>query len=91
MEKFSANFFVNYNGWKKAKNYSTSGEDNAQYAPVEGMPAWFTANLRVSYKVYKYITIQSGIDNIFDTQYRTFSSGINAPGRNIFAVIRFTL
>lgn len=91
LEKFSANFFVNYNGWKKAKNYSTSGEDNAQYAPVEGMPAWFTANLRVSYKVYKYITIQSGIDNIFDTQYRTFSSGINAPGRNIFAVIRFTL
>ncbi|HRH03212.1 MAG TPA: TonB-dependent receptor [Bacteroidia bacterium] len=91
LEKFSAKFFVNYNGWKKAKNYSTSGEDNAQYAPAEGMPAWFTANLRVSYKVHKYITIQSGIDNIFDTQYRTFSSGINAPGRNIFGVIRFTL
>ncbi|MBK9673295.1 MAG: TonB-dependent receptor [Bacteroidetes bacterium] len=91
LEKFNANFFVIYNGWKKAKDYSTSGEDNAQYAPAEGMPAWFTANFRVSYKVHKYITIQSGIDNIFDTQYRTFSSGINAPGRNIFGVIRFNL
>ncbi|MBK9480064.1 MAG: TonB-dependent receptor [Bacteroidetes bacterium] len=91
LEKFNANFFVIYNGWKKAKDYSTSGEDNAQYAPAEGMPAWFTANFRVSYKVHAYITIQSGIDNIFDTQYRTFSSGINAPGRNIFGVIRFNL
>ena len=90
-KKFSSDFFVNYNGWKHLKDYSVDvgAEDNSQYATVDGMPAWFTANFRVSYKVHKLITLQAGVDNIFDTQYRTFASGINAPGRNIFVSIRF--
>jgi hemoglobin/transferrin/lactoferrin receptor protein len=85
---FSSDFFVNYNGWKKLKNYNLGGEDNEQYATEEGMPAWFTINLHSSYKVGKYLTVQAGVDNIFDTQYRTFASGINAPGRNIFVALR---
>ncbi len=88
-EKLKADFFINYNGEKKLKDYYLSGEDNEQYATKEGMPAWFTANLRVSYKVHKFITLQAGADNILDTQYRTFASGINAPGRNIFGTVRF--
>jgi hemoglobin/transferrin/lactoferrin receptor protein len=88
-KNFSSDFFVNYNGWKKMKNYNLNGEDNEQYAPPEGTPAWFTVNFRASYKVYKMITLQAGVDNIFDTQYRTFASGINAPGRNIYASVRF--
>jgi hemoglobin/transferrin/lactoferrin receptor protein len=86
---FSSDFFVNYNGWKKLKNYNMGGEDNQQYATPEGMPAWFTVNFRASYNVHKMITLQAGVDNIFDTQYRTFASGINAPGRNIYASFRF--
>jgi hemoglobin/transferrin/lactoferrin receptor protein len=91
LKDFSADFFVNYNSWKKMKNYNMNGEDNEQYATPEGMPAWFTVNFRASYQVQKMISIQAGIDNIFDTQYRTFASGINAPGRNIFASLRFNL
>lgn len=88
-KRFGADFQVNYNGWKKIKDYYLNGEDNEQYAPAEGMPAWITLNLHASYQVHKRITLQAGVDNIFDTQYRTFASGINAPGRNIFAAIRF--
>ncbi|MBL0098200.1 MAG: TonB-dependent receptor [Bacteroidetes bacterium] len=44
----------------------------------EGIPAWFTINLRAAYRLHKLITIQAGVDNIFDMQYRTFASGINA-------------
>ncbi len=87
--KFMGDFFVNYNGAKERKDYYLNGEDNEQYATPDGMPAWMTANLRVSYKLHKYITLQAGVDNILDTQYRVFASGINAPGRNIFGVIRF--
>ncbi|HMT28005.1 MAG TPA: TonB-dependent receptor, partial [Bacteroidia bacterium] len=86
---FSSDFFINYNGWKKLSNYYLNGEDNEQYATADGMPAWFTVNLRLSYKVHKVVTLQAGVDNMFDTQYRTFASGINAPGRNIFAAVRF--
>lgn len=88
VKKFSADFFVNYNGWKKLKDYNLGGEDNEQYATADGMPAWFTVNLRGSYKIYKLLTLQLGIDNAFDTQYRTFASGINAPGRNLFVALR---
>ena len=88
-KKFSSEFYINYNGWKKLKDYYLNGEDNEQYATPEGMPAWFTANIHMSYQVHKLITIQAGVDNIFDTQYRVFASGINAPGRNIFATLRF--
>lgn len=88
-DRFGADFSVNYNGWKKIKDYSPGGEDNGQYATPEGMPAWFTLNLRCSYKVHRLITLQAGVENILDTQYRAFASGINAPGRNVFGAIRF--
>ena len=88
-KNFGSDFFINYNGWKKLNDYYLNGEDNEQYATADGMPAWLTANFRVSYKVHKLVTLQAGVDNVFDTQYRTFASGINAPGRNVFAAIRF--
>jgi hemoglobin/transferrin/lactoferrin receptor protein len=88
-KNFSSDFFVNYNGWKRLKDYNLGGEDNEQYATADGMPAWLTANIHVSYRIHKLITLQAGADNIFNTQYRTFASGINAPGINIFAALRF--
>jgi hemoglobin/transferrin/lactoferrin receptor protein len=87
--KLGVDFFVNYHGAKKLADYYLNGEDNEQYATSDGMPAWMTANVRVSYKVHKNITVQAGVDNILDTQYRVFASGINAAGRNIFGVVRF--
>ncbi len=88
-KKLIADFFINYNGEKNIKDYYIGGEDNNQYATKDGMPGWYTLNLRASYKVHKLVTVQAGVDNIMDTQYRTFASGINAPGRNIFATVRF--
>jgi hemoglobin/transferrin/lactoferrin receptor protein len=84
----SADFFVNYNGWKRLKDYSLNGEDNERYATPEGMPAWFSMNFRFSYRLFDELVLQAGIDNILNTQYRHFASGINAPGRNIFGAIR---
>ncbi len=86
--RFSSDFFINFSGGKMLKDYYLNGEDNEQYATPVGMPAWFTANFRTSCKVHKYFTLQAGVDNIFDTQYRTFASGINAPGRNLFFALK---
>ena len=86
--KFNADFFINFSGAKLLKNYSLGGEDNEQYATELGIPAWFTLNLRVGYQLYKGISVNAGIDNIFDIQYRTFASGINAPGRNVFVSLK---
>ena len=81
--------YLLYNGKKEASNYSGSGEDNAVYAPVGGMPAWETYNFKSSFNVIKNATLFVGVENILDTQYRTFSSGINAPGRNIYGGLKY--
>ena len=88
---FSPNSFskaLDFNSAKKLADYSTSGEDNLQYATSEGMPSWYTLNLKIGYQVSKNFTIQTGIENILDQNYRTFASGIQAPGRNIFGTLR---
>ncbi len=87
-EKFITELFSNFNGWKRLDNYSSSGEDNLQYATPEGMPSWYTINARASYTLNKLFTFQAGVDNILDLQYRQFASGINSPGRNIFGTLR---
>lgn len=87
-EKVQAGIFMMYNGWKRIKDYNLNGEDNEQYATPDGMPAWYTINLRLAYRATKWLTLQGGIDNLLDTQYRTFASGIHAPGRNFIITLR---
>ncbi|MBK9791807.1 MAG: TonB-dependent receptor [Sphingobacteriales bacterium] len=87
--KVFAEIYSLFNGWKKLKEYSGSGEDNLQYATADGMPAWFTLNLKASYQPHKNIAIMAGFENMLDTQYRTFASGINSPGRNIYLSLKF--
>jgi hemoglobin/transferrin/lactoferrin receptor protein len=77
-----------FNGRKRLEDYNLEGEDNQLYAPANGMPAWLTFNLRGSYRFGKYLSLQAGIDNIMDLQYRNFASGINAPGRNFWLTLR---
>lgn len=80
--------FILFNGRKKLEDYNLEGEDNLQYAPANGMPEWATLNLRGGVNILSNLKVQAGIDNIFDTQYRTFASGINAPGRNFWVTLR---
>jgi hemoglobin/transferrin/lactoferrin receptor protein len=85
---FKSEVFCNFSGWKRLRNYSTSGEDNLQYATPKGMPSWYTINLRTGYRLTKTFTLQAGVDNLLDLQYRMFASGIHSSGRNIFGTLR---
>lgn len=82
--------YVLYNGKKNLKEYSLNGEDNETYAPKGGMPSWETYNFKASSKTIFGATVYAGIENILDTQYRTFASGINAPGRNIYGGLKYS-
>ena len=86
--KFNTEFFVLYNGWKRIKDYNPFGEDNQQYATSFGMPEWYTLNLRAGYKLNKYFAAELALENLLDYNYRTFGSGINAPGRNLAITLR---
>jgi hemoglobin/transferrin/lactoferrin receptor protein len=80
---------VQFQGKKKISDYLLNGEDNEQYAPADGMPAWIVAHMRFTYVLPKNFSINTGIENIFNTQYRIFASGINAPGRNIYISLKY--
>ncbi len=80
--------FALYNGWKRIEKYNPSGEDNQQYATIDGAPAWITLNARAGTRVSSVLTLQAGIENILDKNYRVFASGFSAPGRNIYVAIR---
>ena len=78
-----AELYTLFNGWKHIADYSTNGEDNLQFATPDGMPSWFTLNIRSSVNLHKNISMQMLIENLLDRNYRYFASGISAPGRNI--------
>lgn len=87
---FAIEAYMLYNGKKDIKDYVLNGEDNEQYAPPGGMPAWETYNAKASVTVFKHASLFAGIENILDTQYRTFASGMNAPGRNVYGGFKFS-
>ena len=80
----TVDLFMLYNGKKALKDYSKSGEDNLQYAPANGIPSWETYNIKGALRVVKNLDLFTGLENILDIQYRTFASGINGAGKNIY-------
>jgi len=88
-KRFKAEVFSNFAGAKLLKDYNLIGEDNFAYATPDGMPAWYTLNLRVNYQFHKQLGLQVACENILDINYRTFASNISSPGRNFLITLRF--
>jgi hemoglobin/transferrin/lactoferrin receptor protein len=86
--RFETEVYVLFNGAKKLKDYNLDGEDNQQYATIDGMPSWFTLNWRNNIRLTKMTQLQFTIENIFDRNYRYFASGFSAPGRNYVIALR---
>jgi len=87
-DKFNLEFNCLFNGWKHLDQYLLGGEDNEVYATAEGMPAWMILNAYGGYRFSTTVSIQLGLENILDTGYRVFASGINAPGRNLSVMLK---
>jgi hemoglobin/transferrin/lactoferrin receptor protein len=87
-KKLQLEVFSLYNGWKKITNYNLDGEDNQQYATPDGMPSWWTLNLRSAFHINKNLQIQVACENIMDKNYRNFASGISNAGRNFIVTLR---
>lgn len=88
IKKIRLEAYCLYNGWKRLKDYSNSGEDNLPYATADGMPSWFTLNAKVGWQINSFFSFQVACENILDVNYRTFSSNISAPGRNWIFTLR---
>ena len=94
-KRWRAELNFQFNGEIKADDMPPSESDkNYMYAlNDEGLPyspAWETLNISTHYKMTDHIQLNFRIENIFDTLYRPYSSGISAPGRNFVLSVRTT-
>lgn len=87
-KKWDLEFFSEYNGWKNIADYSSGSVDNLAEATIDGTPPWYTLNLRMGIELHQFAQIQIGAYNLMDVHYKSFSSGISAPGRSFMISIR---
>lgn len=102
-DSWRASFFIIYNGRKAIEEYDVaSGTDNEEESPLEwvlteegnwivdyqGTPSWYTLNLSAMFRLSDSFTAQMAIENILDQHYKTFASGLSAPGRNFIVTLR---
>jgi len=83
-----------FNSAKDPEKYSFGGEDGLEETPFlgdfgndllnyAGTPAWQIFNLTATHQFSEKTMLNFGLHNIFDVHYRTFASGISAPGRSL--------
>ncbi|MGB1449041.1 MAG: TonB-dependent receptor [Flavobacteriaceae bacterium] len=87
-----------FNSEKAPQAYSLGGEDGLEETPLisnegespvfAGSPKWSIFSFNASYQIRERIVLNLALENIFDIHYRTFASGISAPGRSLIAGTR---
>lgn len=88
LNKFRGELWTMYNGWKRIGDYRLGAEDNESNATAEGMPAWYTLNIRGTYQISNLLSVQLALENILDQNYRQFASNISASGRNLMVTLK---
>ena len=85
---------------KDANEYSFGGEDGLDETPFIngedgliylGSPKWSDLSIYGSKNISSDIVLRLGLTNVFDAHYRTFASGISAPGRSLQIGLNFKL
>ena len=93
-EKIHLQFYAAYSA---SVSYENLNEEERQkpaiYARDENgkpySPSWYTLNIKGMFTVFKSSTLNIGLENLTNQRYRTYSSGIVAPGFN--AIIGFSI
>ncbi len=80
-------FYLEYSGKFDYEQLAPSEQDKPHlYAIDENgnpwSPSWWTLNLKSRYQANKMFSLSGGVENILNKRYRTYSSGIAAPGIN---------
>lgn len=79
-----------FNGEKPISEYGGS-TDNPELATVDGTYAWSTLNLYGSVYITDQLNARVGVENILNTHYRPFASGVSGAGRNLLISINYAL
>lgn len=86
--RFGIELYSMFQGSIAFEDLAPSEQDKPYLYSSDGALGWTTLNLRSSINLNSYLTLNAGVENIMDSYYRTYSSGIGAPGRNFIVSIR---
>lgn len=86
---------VDFNGEVSYSNLAPSEKSKAYMYATDASgnpysPSWWTLNFNGSYAFNEKFITSIAIENILDYRYRTYSSGITAPGRNFILALRYS-
>ncbi len=94
-QNLKADLFLNYNG-EIANNDLATSEQNKSYLYAEDAnglpysPSWYTLNLRSQYNLTNAFKVSLSLENITNQLYRSYSSGIAAPGTNLILGVGYS-
>ncbi len=90
-DRFKGEVNLKYNAHKSLDDFSPSERNKTHMYTDEGSPGWMTLNVTTTYRINQRFKLTAGADNLLDTHYRPYSSGISAPGRHVDLTLRATL
>lgn len=93
-EKWKLDAFMEYNGQFSFEDLAPSQQNNPfLYAKDKNgnpfSPSWHTLNFAAQYQITGDLQLTATLENITDQRYRSYSSGIAAPGRNLIIAASF--
>ncbi len=93
--RFKIDAFANYSGGFDPQDLAPSEANKPEIYPVNAngdlfSPSWYTFNLATQYTITDNLQANASLENITDQRYRTYSSGIAAPGRNLIVALKYT-
>jgi hemoglobin/transferrin/lactoferrin receptor protein len=93
-KKLKLDAFAEYNGRINYEDLAPSEQGKAYiYAKDENgnpyAPSWYTLNFGAQYQINQALRVNTVLENITDQRYKTYSSGIAAPGINLILALNY--
>ncbi len=94
-QRLRADMFLNYNGEISFNNLALSERSKPFIYDTDAngnpfSPSWYTLNFRSQYQISNALRATVSLENITDQRYRTYSSGIAAPGLNLILGVGYS-
>jgi len=87
VDKFRVQLFSEYSGGFSFKQLPLEERGKPELYAIDQngnpfSPSWATLNLKGLYNMHENISLSLGFENLTDVRFRSYSSGVAAPGRN---------
>ena len=86
-----------YSFSKNSESFSPWGEDRLEETPLigesiyAGTPRWSRFDINFEYPISNRVFFSAALNNIFDSHYREFASGISSHGRSLRVALKYEM